>query len=324
MKAVVISKFGGPEVLEVQERAIPTYEDHEVLIRVHAAGINRPDVFQRMGKYNAPEGTVQDIPGLEISGTVVEIGHNVTEVSVGDEVFSLLSGGGYAEYAVVSASLCIPKPTSISFEEACILPETIYTVWHNVFQRGGLTASDHFLVHGGAGGIGSTAIQLANLFGAKVFTTVSSEEKQEYCMELGAEVAINYKENDFELELNAAEITLILDALGGEYFAKNINLLEPDGRLIYINASMGNKVELNIMKLMQKRILISGSTLRARSLDFKSALTQEIIAHVLPLVESKKFVPQLYKTFLINEVGEAHRMMEEGNVYGKLAVKILC
>jgi len=324
MKAIVITQAGGPDVLAIQDREIPSYESHEVLIHVHAAGINRPDILQRMGKYAAPPGVVEDIPGLEVAGVIKEIGSQVSNCKVNDEVMVLLAGGGYAEYVVAPAALCIKKPANISFTEAAILPETLYTVWHNVFQRGKLIAGERFLVHGGAGGIGSTAIQLAHLFGAKVYTTVSSQEKESYCRSLGAQEITNYKKEDFETRFIDARINVILDAIGGPYFSKNLQILEDEGRLIYINAIQGPKVELNLLKLMQKRILLSGSTLRARDLAFKIALTHDIIKEVIPLIAERRFIPQLYKVFAMQEISKAHQQMEDGQIFGKIAVKFLC
>ncbi|WP_240898964.1 NAD(P)H-quinone oxidoreductase [Sphingobacterium sp. SGL-16] len=320
MKTVVITEFGGPEVLEVQERPIPKIDADEILIKVKAAGINRPDIFQRQGKYPAPEGVVQDIPGLEVSGVIENIGADVEGFQVGNRVMALVPGAGYAEYVKVHYGAAIQIPVQLSFENAAALPETLYTVWHNLFQRGNLQKDETVLIHGGAGGIGSTVIQLAKLFGAKVVTTVSSEEKENFVLSLGADKVINYKNEDFEEVLSSSKVDVILDYIGGEYFNKNINVLREEGRLIYINAMKGAKVELNLFKLMQKRISLSGSTLRNRSASFKQSLTQEIVKKVLPLFEDNKFHIPIFKKFNYYEASKAHSLMESGAFLGKLVL----
>lgn len=320
MKAVVIKEFGGPQVLEVQERPIPKINSDEILIKVKAAGVNRPDIFQRQGKYPAPEGVVQDIPGLEVSGVIENIGADVEGFQVGNRVMALVPGAGYAEYVKVHYGTVIPLPDQLSFENTAALPETLYTVWHNLFQRGNLQKDETVLIHGGAGGIGSTAIQLAKLFGAKVVTTVSSEEKENFVLSLGADKVINYKNEYFEEVLSSSKVDVILDYIGGEYFNKNINVLREDGRLIYINAMKGAKVELNLFKLMQKRITLSGSTLRNRSASFKHSLTQDIVKKVLPLFEDNKFHIPIFKKFNYYEAPEAHSLMESGAFLGKLVL----
>ncbi|NGM63965.1 NAD(P)H-quinone oxidoreductase [Sphingobacterium sp. SGR-19] len=321
MRAIVITKPGDLDVLQVQERAKPAIGKDEVLIQVKAAGINRPDIFQRKGKYPAPVGVVEDIPGLEVAGIITRVGRAVTERKVGERVCCLVAGGGYAEYVTAHQDMCLSIPEGIGFEEAAILPETVYTVWDNVFRRGALQKGESILIHGGAGGIGSTAIQLAKAFGAKVLTTVSSDEKEAYCRQLGADNTVNYRESDFWEVLGEEKINVVLDSIGGSYFQKNIDLLDTDGRLVYINAVKGHKVELNILKLMQKRILITGSTLRARDLSFKISLTREIHQHVWPLI-GKSFRPQLFKTFPLENAAEAHELMENGTFLGKLALVI--
>ncbi|MGN0003192.1 MAG: NAD(P)H-quinone oxidoreductase [Sphingobacterium composti] len=320
MKAIVISEFGGPEVLVVQEREEPTITEYEILVRVKAAGINRPDVFQRQGKYPAPQNVVQDIPGLEVSGIVEKVGDKVIGIEVGQRVMALVSGGGYAEYVNVHYGSVIPLPENISYEVGATLPETVYTVWHNLFQRGKLEVGERVLIHGGAGGIGSTAIQLAKLFGAYVITTVSTREKEDFVRSLGADQVINYKEEDFESLLHSSKADVILDYIGGGYFDKNINVLNEDGRLIYINAMEGSKVELNLFKLMQKRITLTGSTLRNRSLEFKKDLTNEIVKKVLPLIESKRLTSPIFKEFSFKDAKNAHLLMESGEFLGKLVL----
>lgn len=321
MKAIVITKFGSPEVLQIQERAVPEIKTDEVLVQVKAAGVNRPDVFQRKGNYPAPPGVTADIPGLEVAGIVAQVGASVNEWKTGDEICCLVPGGGYAEYVAVHQELCLPIPGGISFEEAAILPETVYTVWDNMFRRGLLREGESVLIHGGAGGIGSTAIQLAKAYGAKVLTTVSSAEKEKYCKQLGADIIINYREFDFAEALREEPINVVLDSIGGDYFQRNLDLLNADGRLVYINATNGHKVELNIIKLMQKRILITGSTLRARDIAFKKALTQDVRRHVWPLIGSL-FIPQLFKKISLENAAEAHHLMEEGAFLGKLVLTV--
>ncbi|SMG08480.1 NAD(P)H-quinone oxidoreductase [Sphingobacterium psychroaquaticum] len=321
MKAVVITEFGGPEVLMVQERERPTIGPEEVLIAVKAAGINRPDHFQRKGNYPAPAGVVADIPGLEVAGIVEEVGSAVTRWKVGDQVCSLVAGGGYAAYVAVHAAMCLPIPVGLSFAEAAILPETIYTVWDNLFRRGQLVAGEGVLIHGGSGGIGSTAIQLAKAFGARVFTTVGDAVKGAYCEKLGADVVVPYKEQDFAAVLKEERVDVVLDSIGGSYFSKHIDMLAPDGRLIHVNAVGGVKVELHILKMMQKRLLLTGSTLRARDLSFKIELTQAVYDHVWSLI-GQKFRPQLYKTFPLEDAAKAHELLESGDFLGKLALVV--
>ena len=253
MQAIIITQPGNPEVLQLQQRPTPAPAPHEILIRVKAAGVNRPDVFQRRGGYPPPIGVPADIPGLEVAGVVEAVGTEVTRWQPGNSVCALLGGGGYAEYAVVDARHCLPVPAGWSFTEAASLPETVFTVWHNVFQRGALQPGESFLVHGGSSGIGITAIQLAKAFGARVFTTAGSPEKCARCEELGAERAINYKTEDFAQVLKADGVDVILDMVGGEYTYKNLNLLRPDGRLVFINAMQGAPAEFNIQHLMRNR-----------------------------------------------------------------------
>ncbi|WP_140938246.1 NAD(P)H-quinone oxidoreductase [Sphingobacterium lumbrici] len=320
MKAVVISEFGKPEVLKIEQRDIPKLKVGYVLIEVYAAGINRPDIFQRKGNYPAPAGAAQDIPGLEVAGKIVAVGKGVDGSRIGDAVMALLSGGGYAEYTAVHIGSCILIPKNLSFVEAASLPETVFTVWHNVFQRGKLKYGDRLLIHGGSGGIGTTAIQLACLFGAKVYTTVGSEEKGAFTKELGAFDFVNYHNNDYEKVWYNEKINIILDSIGGDYFAKNFDLLESDGTLVYINAMKGAKVEMNLLKLMQKRICLTGSTLRARDENFKAELAREIEKNVIPLLEEGKFKTNVYAVFPLEEVVKAHQLMEDGDFMGKIVL----
>lgn len=320
MKAVIISAFGGPDVLTIEERENPIPNEYEVLIRVKAAGINRPDIFQRKGNYPAPDGVPADIAGLEVSGIVEQLGSKASKYRIGEEVMALVAGGGYAEYVTVHEDICLRKPANISFDEAAAIPETVFTVWHNVFQRGKLAKGENFLVHAGAGGIGTTAIQLAHAFGAKVYTTVGSSDKKKLTEALGAIKAVIYKEEDFAVALQGIGMDVILDAIGGDYFDKNIKLLNPEGRLVYINAMKGAKVELNLLKLMQKRINLTGSTLRARDIPFKASLAKEIQAQVIPLIESGIFKVQLSKVYDFKDAVAAHQQMESPEHFGKIVL----
>lgn len=320
MKAIVISHSGGPEVLEWKEYPDPEPGFEEVLIEVKAAGLNRADLSQRAGKYPAPPGVPADIPGLEVSGIVTKCGEGVTLWQPGDKVCALLAGGGYAEYVTVKEGQCLPIPSGFSFAEAAALPETIFTVWSNIFIRGKLQPGENLLVHGGSSGIGTTAIQLAKAFGSEVFVTVGSDEKGQACLDLGATKYVNYKKEDFESALAEDGINVILDMVGGEYLNKNVAVLNPDGRLVYINAMGGNMAELNIAKMMQKRVTITGSTLRAREYGFKKELTNDIYKHVWPVIEAGKYKSIIYKTFPFNEASKAHELMEGSSHIGKIVL----
>lgn len=320
MKAVIISKPGLPEVLITEDRPMPVPAKHEVLIHVKAAGVNRPDVAQRKGNYPPPPGASVDTPGLEVSGIIEACGEDVRRWKKGDKVCALLSGGGYADFAAVNEGQCLPIPKNISFAEAASLPETVFTVWHNVFQRGALKSGEHFLVHGGSSGIGITSIQLAKAFKAIVFATAGSAQKCKACIDLGADECINYKTADFEKALAGKGVDVILDMIGGDYVAKDIRLLRPDGRLVFINAMKGNQIELNIRDIMQKRLTITGSTLRAREVAFKAAIAREVETHVWPLIESGKFKPVIYQTFPMSDAAKAHELMESSEHIGKIVL----
>ena len=320
MKAVVITKPGGPEVLQIQNRPIPVPTENEVLIKIKAAGVNRPDIAQRKGNYPPPPGASPDIPGLEVAGIIEQCGNAVTRWKVGDSVCALLTGGGYAEYVAAPAGQCLPLPKRWDYREAASLPETLFTVWHNVFKIAKLQAGEHFLVHGGSSGIGITAIQLAKAFGATVFATAGSEEKCTACISLGADNCINYKEADFESVLQLPGVDIILDMIGGDYFPKNIRILRPDGRLVFINAMKGNPTELNVMAVMHKRLTITGSTLRNREVSFKSLLAKEIETQVWPLLENGKFKPVIYHSFSLLEVSKAHEALESSEHIGKIVL----
>ena len=322
MQAMIITEYGAADKLKLAQRPIPTLGGKEVLIKVHAAGINRPDIIQRKGKYPAPVGVVQDIPGLEVAGIVEACGSEVVRWHPGDKVCALVAGGGYAAYVAVDASHCLPVPNTLSLVEAACLPETVFTVWHNVFQRGKLVSGETFLVHGGSGGIGTTAIQLANLFGAKVYATAGSREKCDACERLGAIAGINYKETDFAEQLAGKKVDVILDSIGVPYFERNLSLLAEEGRLVFINAVGGKNTTLDIMALMQRRLTLTGSTLRSRDDLFKSRLCEEVERHVWPLVETGAFKPVIAHRFPLSEAGSAHERMESGDFIGKLVLEM--
>jgi len=311
--------------LQLAERNLPEPASHQVLVKVAAAGINRPDVMQRNGQYPPPSGA-SDIPGLEIAGTVVAVGDAVTHWQVGDEVCALVTGGGYAEYCLASAALCLPVPQGLSLPEAAALPETFFTVWNNVFDRVGLTANETLLVHGGGSGIGTTAIQLAKAFGAKVFITAGSEEKCQFCRELGAEAAINYRKQDFVGEIlkitQNRGVDVILDIIGGDYLPRNIKCLATEGRLVQIAVQQGVKAELNLWAVMQKRLIITGSTLRARDDPFKAAIAQKLYENVWPLLESGAIKPVIHRIFPLNDAALAHELMESNQHIGKIILQV--
>ncbi len=320
MKAIVITVAGLPDVLQLQDRPQPVPGKNEVLIRVKAAGVNRPDVSQRKGNYPPPPGAPVDIPGLEVAGIVEDVGTAVSGWKKGDDVCALVAGGGYAELVAVNEGQCLPIPKGFSYAEAASLPETVFTVWHNVFQRGALKKGEYFLVQGGSSGIGITAIQLAKAFGATVFATAGSGEKCKACITLGADKCINYKEEDFETVLADTGADVILDMIGGDYVPKEIRLLRVDGRLVFINAMKGSKMELHISDIMKKRLAITGSTLRNRDVAFKSSLAKEVLSHVWPLIEAGKFKPVIFKTFPLQHAAEAHALMESSRHIGKIVL----
>lgn len=322
MKAVVISSYGSPEVLQLQQRSIPEPNNKEVLIKVKAAGINRPDIIQRKGKYAAPPDAPQDIPGLEVSGVIHALGKDVEGWKEGDEVCALIPGGGYAEYAIADSEVCLRKPKGFTFEEAAGMPETLYTVWHNIFNLGRLREGEHLLVHGGSSGIGMTAIQLGKAFGAEVSVTVSTDEKGQFALSLGANRYIKYTKEDFEDVLRDNGVDVVLDMVGGDYFQKNVNLLRPDGRLVHINAVNGHKVELNLWDVMRKRLLVTGSTLRNRSTAFKQKLTEQITEHVYPIIDKGLYKTKINRTFSLEDAADAHALMESSRHMGKIILSI--
>ncbi len=322
MRAVEISRPGGPEVLQLVERPVLQPGSGQILIRIAYAGVNRPDVLQRAGAY-APPPTASDLPGLEASGTVAQVGPEVSEWAVGDAVCALLPGGGYAEYAVTPAAHALAVPGDIDLKTAACLPETYFTVWSNVFMRGGLKAGERFLVHGGSSGIGTTAIQLAHVFGARVFATAGSTEKCETCERLGAERAINYRNEDF-VEVLRAEggADLILDMVGGPYLPRNIKALADDGRLVQIAFLQGAKVELNFAQIMTRRLSITGSTLRPQSDLAKTRIAEELNEKVWPLLAAGRIAPVLDSEFDLADAARAHERMESSAHIGKIVLKV--
>lgn len=311
--------------LQPTERNTPKISATEVLIKVSAAGINRPDVMQRKGLYPAPA-EASDIPGLEISGTVISKGNNVTHINVGDRVCALVTGGGYAELCPASENLCLPIPEGFDFVEAAALPETFFTVWSNVFDRAKLTKDETLLIHGGSSGIGTTAIQLAKAMGAKVIITAGSTEKCDFCLKLGADAAINYQEQDFVEEIKRLTsdqgVNVVLDIIGGDYFPRNLKCMGFDARLVQIAIQNGPKADVNLLLIMLKRLMISGSTLRARSNDFKYAIAKQLLEKVWPLLESGKIKPVIDSTFALQSADKAHKLMESSQHIGKIILTI--
>lgn len=318
MRTVVLTQPGGPENLLLKSTPKPVVSRREVLIKVTAAGINRADIVQRKGHYPAPRGTAQDILGLEVSGIIEERGGNVTRWEVGDAVCALLPGEGYAEYVAVDEGSCLPIPKGFSLEDVGGLPEVLFTVWHNVFQRGRLQRGQKTLIYGGSGGIGSMAIQLVKLFGAEAYTLASSTEKLDFCKKLGAEKVINYQTENLLEAFGSESMDVILDSVGGDYLKTNLELLKKEGHLVYINAMGGGFPTLNIFKLMQKRLHLTGSTLRARSVDFKKELADEIREKALPLLESEHYKNIVTHRFPVEKVVEAHQLMDSRDFFGKI------
>ena len=322
MRAVEISEPGGPEALRPVDRPVPEPGAGQLRIRVAYAGVNRPDALQRAGAYAPPPGA-SDLPGLEAAGEIEALGPGVTDWTVGDRVCALLPGGGYAERVVTPAAHCLPVPEGLGLREAACLPETFFTVWSNVFMRGGLQAGERFLVHGGSSGIGTTAIQLAHLLGARVFATAGSAEKCAACARLGAERAINYREEDF-VEVLRAEggANLILDMVGGDYIPRNVKALADEGRLVQIAFLSGPKAELNFAQVMTRRLTITGSTLRPQSDLAKARIAEGLRAHVWPLLEAGRVAPVMDSEFPLEEAAAAHARMESSAHIGKIVLKV--
>lgn len=312
-------------VLTPAERPLPEPAAHQVLIKVVAAGVNRPDIMQRRGLYPPPPGA-SDIPGLEVAGVVVAVGAAVSQWQAGDEVCALLTGGGYAEYCLASAELCLPIPKGLSLLEAAALPETFFTVWSNVFDRAHLARNETLLVHGGSSGIGTAAIQLAKAFGASVYVTAGSKEKCQFCRDLGADAAIDYRQEDFVeaiLHLTANRgVDVILDIIGGDYLPRNVKCLAADGRLLQIALQQGVKGELNLLPVMLKRLTLTGSTLRPRDDAFKAAIARQLYAKVWPLLAAGTIKPVIHSTFTLNDAALAHELMESGQHIGKIILQV--
>jgi len=325
MKAVIITQPGDPSVLQLAERPKPAYAANEVLIKVVAAGVNRPDIKQREGKYPPPAGVVLDIPGLEIAGTVVETGNAVTQWKIGDKVCALVAGGGYAEYCNAPEGQCLPIPDNFSFIEAASLPETFFTVWSNVFDRGSLKDQESLLVHGGSSGIGVAAIQMAKALGHTVYVTAGSAEKCRFCEALGAEKAINYKTENFknviEQLTNGKGVNVILDMIGGDYTQGNIRSLAVEGRLVMINAMKGKDAQIDLAQVMMKRLIITGSTLRGRDTAFKANIAQNLQKNIWPLLASGVIKPVIHTTFKAREAAKAHELMESSAHIGKIMLR---
>jgi NADPH2:quinone reductase len=323
MTAIEIREPGGPEVLIAVQRPIPSVGASEVLIKVTAAGVNRPDVMQRQGRYPPPPGA-SDIPGLEVAGVIEQVGESAGSWRVGDAVCALVAGGGYAEYCAVPAAQCLPVPRGMDAIHAAAVPETTFTVWTNMFDRGGLKKGEAVLVHGGASGIGTTAIQLGRAFGATVFVTAGTDEKCRACEALGADRAFNYRETDFVAATRDATggrgVNVVLDIVGGDYVQRNLEVLAVDGRLILIGQLGGPKAQINTTSIFRKRLTITGSVLRSRSVAEKESIAKAVHDHIWPLLESGRVRVPVHATFPLRAAADAHRAMEESRHFGKLVL----
>jgi len=325
MRCIEISKPGGPEVLVPAERPTPVPKVNEILVKVAAAGVNRPDVLQRLGKYPvSPDAS--DLPGLEVAGEVFALGSSVKKFKTGDKVCALVSGGGYAEYCVTPEVQALPVPKGLSALEAASLPETFFTVWSNVYDRARLAPGETLLVQGGTSGIGVTAIQMAAAMGNRVFATAGSDEKCAACVKLGAEKAVNYRSQDFGAEIKAATggkgVNVILDMVGGDYVPRELKCLADDGRLVFIAVLGGSKTELDIGEVLRRRLTLTGSTLRPRPVEFKGAIAKSLREQIWPLIEAGKIKPVIYKTFPLAQASEAHKLMESSLHIGKIVLTV--
>ncbi|MHB1862659.1 MAG: NAD(P)H-quinone oxidoreductase [Gemmatimonadaceae bacterium] len=325
MRVIECTTPGGPDVLVPGERPAPVAGAGEVLIRVAAAGVNRPDLLQRRGAYPPPLGA-SDILGLEVAGTIAAVGPHTTGLAVGDDVCALVAGGGYAEWCVAPAAQCLPVPRGLSMVEAASLPETFFTVWANVFDRGRLAAGESLLVQGGASGIGVAAIQMARALGARVFATAGTPDKCAACMQLGAERAVNYKTEDFVEAIRAATggrgVDVILDMVGGDYVPRELSLLADDGRLVFIATLGGANAQFNIREVMAKRLVITGSTLRPRPVAFKGEIAAALRARIWPLIEAREIKPMVHQVFAFADAAAAHRALERGEHVGKIVLQL--
>lgn len=325
MACIEIGKPGSAEVLTATRRPVPLPGNNEVLIRVRAAGVNRPDVLQREGRYPPPPGA-SDIPGLEVAGEIVSVGNNETNWQVGQSVCALLSGGGYSEYAIAHETLCLPIPASFNLIQAAAIPETFSTVWSNLFLKNTLQPGETLLVHGGSSGIGTTAIQLANMMDHRVFTTAGSDEKCAYCLQLGAEAAINYRQQDFVEEVKALTdgigADVILDMVGGDYIGRNIHAAAFRGRILSIAFLKGSRVEVDLMPIMLKQLVLTGSTLRARPVSEKAVIARSVLEKVWPLLENGAIAPVINETFPLAQAAKAHQLMESSEHIGKIVLTL--
>ena len=322
MRAIEISAPGAPDVLHLAERPVPVPGPGQVVLKVAYAGVNRPDALQRAGLYNPPAGA-SDLPGLEASGTIAACGAGVLGLQQGQQVCALLPGGGYAEYAVTQAAHCLPVPNGFDLKQAACLPETFFTVWSNVFQRGGLKAGERFLLHGGSSGIGTTAIQLTRAFGARVFTTAGSDAKCRACLDLGAERAVNYRETDFvPIMQGEGGADIILDMVGGDYIARNLDALADDGRLVQIAFLQGPKTSLNFTQMMTRRLTLTGSTLRPQSDVAKARIAASLLSQVWPLLSAGRIAPVIDSCFDLDQAAQAHARMETSTHIGKIVLRI--
>jgi NADPH:quinone reductase len=325
MRAVEITKPGGPDVLKPADRPVPAPRENEILIKVAAAGVNRPDVLQRTGNYPVPP-DASDLPGLEVAGEVAKIGSSVRHFKTGDMVCALVHGGGYAEYCVAPEVQALPIPQGLTPVQAASLPETFFTVWSNVYDRGRLAPGETLLVQGGTSGIGVTAIQMAAAMGNRVLATAGSDEKCAACLRLGAERAFNYRTQDFEKEIHAATggrgVNVILDMVGGDYVPRELKCLAEEGRLVFIAYLRGPKTELNIDTVMRRRLTLTGSTLRPRPVEFKGAIARSLREKIWPLIEAGRIKPEIYKTFPLEQVADAHRLMESSQHIGKIVLTL--
>ena len=325
MRYIDFSENGGPDVMQLKQGPRPVPADDEVLIKVHAAGVNRPDIMQRQGLYPPPPGA-SPLLGLEVSGEVAETGAAVSNWSKSDNICALTNGGGYAEYVTVPAGQCLPVPAGLPVEEAAALPETFFTVWVNVFERAALKAKESFLVHGGGSGIGTTAIQMTKAMGARVFTTAGSDAKCRACRKLGSEVAVNYHEQDFVEVLKDATgdngVDVILDMVGGDYVGRNLTLAAMDGRVVSLSFLRGSRVEIDLMPVLLKRLVITGSTLRPRSVEFKAHIAGKLKTHIWPLIESKVIRPMIAARFPLADTTRAHQLMESSQHIGKIILTV--
>jgi NADPH:quinone reductase len=326
MRAIEISQYGPPDVLKLVERPLPTPKEGEVLIKVHAAGVNRPDVFQRLGQYPVPPGA-SDLPGLEVAGEIVGGDLAGSGLAMGEMVCALVQGGGYAEYCTAPAAQCLPVPKGWSALEAASLPETCFTVWSNVFDRAGLADGETLLVQGGTSGIGVTAIQIATALGHRVFATAGSDDKCRACEALGAERGINYRSEDFAQVAKALTegrgVDVILDMVGGDYLPREIGCLADDGRIVLIALLGGSKAMLDMGQVLRRRLTISGSTLRPRPVAFKAAIAAQLRARAWPLLDARRIKPVIYQTFPLEQAAAAHALMESGAHVGKIMLQVI-